>query len=80
MLNVTDRDVALTGIYQGRHLLTLTYPIINRSRKLLWLITVSEKNEMFKRLIERDLSIPAGCILQENTMVLADKDAAGNLK
>jgi len=80
VLNVTDRDVAPTGIYQGRHRLTLTYPIINRSRKILWLITGSEKNEMLKRLIERDLSIPAGYISQENAIVLADKDAAENYK
>jgi 6-phosphogluconolactonase len=80
VLNVTDKDVALTGIYQGRRRLTLTYPIINRSRKVLWLITGSEKNEMFKRLIQRDLSIPAGSISQENAIVLADIDATGNLK
>ena len=36
VLDVTDRDVALTGIYQGRQRLTLTYPIINRARKILW--------------------------------------------
>jgi 6-phosphogluconolactonase len=80
VLNVTDRDVAPTGIYQGRLRLTLTYPIINRARKILWLITGSEKTEMLKRLIERDISIPAGYISQENALVLADKNATGNLK
>jgi hypothetical protein len=34
---------------------------------------------MLRRLIEGDLSIPAGHISQENAIVLADKDAAGNL-
>ena len=76
VLDLTDRDVALTGIYQGRQRLTLTYPIINRARKILWLITGSEKSEMLKRLLESDLSIPAGRVSQENAMVLADKDAA----
>ena len=76
VLDVTDRDVASTGIYQGRRRLTLTYPIINRARKILWLITGSEKKEMLKRLLEKDLSIPAGHISQEQAMVLADKDAA----
>jgi 6-phosphogluconolactonase len=32
LLNVKDADVALAGIYQGRRRMTLTYPIINRSR------------------------------------------------
>ena len=76
VLDVTDRDVALTGIYQGRHRLTLTYSVINRARKILWLITGGEKNEMLQRLLESDFSIPAGRISQEHAMVLADKDAA----
>jgi 6-phosphogluconolactonase len=76
VLDITDQDVALTVIYHGRQRLTLTYPIINRARKILWLITGSEKNEMFQRLIDSDLSIPAGRISQEHAMVLADKDAA----
>jgi 6-phosphogluconolactonase len=76
VLDVTNRDVALTGIYQGRQRLTLTYPLINRARKLLWLVTGSEKSEMLKRLLDSDLSIPASRISQENALVLADKDAA----
>jgi 6-phosphogluconolactonase len=76
VLDVTTRDVALAGIYQGRQRLTLTFPIINRARKLLWLVTGSEKSEMLKRLLDSDLSIPAGRISQENAMVLADRDAA----
>ena len=39
VLEVTDRDVALTGIYQGRRRMTLTYPIIDRARQILWLVT-----------------------------------------
>ena len=75
VLNVTDRDVAVTGIYQGRHRLTLTYPVINRARKILWLVTGSEKSEMLQRLLHSDLSIPAGHVSHKNAMVLADKDA-----
>jgi 6-phosphogluconolactonase len=76
---VTDRDVAPTGIYQGRRRLTLTYPLINRARKILWLITGAEKREMLQRLLDNDLSIPAGRISQENAIVLADKEAAEKL-
>jgi 6-phosphogluconolactonase len=75
-LDVTDKDVAFTGIYRGRHRLTLTYPVINRARKILWLITGSEKSKMLQHLLDSDLSIPAGRISQEHAMVLADKDAA----
>jgi len=76
VLNVTNRDVAPTGIFQGRQRLTLTYPVINRARKILWLITGSEKSEMLQRLLDGDLTIPAGRISQEHAMILADKDAA----
>ncbi|MBL8799359.1 MAG: 6-phosphogluconolactonase, partial [Planctomycetia bacterium] len=31
VLKVTDADVALTGIYQNRRRMTLTYPLINRA-------------------------------------------------
>lgn len=80
VLCVTDRDVAATGIYQGRQRLTLTYPIINRARKILWVVTGNEKNQMLQRLLEGDCSIPAGRISQEHAMILADKDAATKSK
>ena len=76
VLGVTDKDVSLTGIYQGRRRMTLTYPVINRARKILWMITGNEKSEMLQRLLDSDLSIPASRISQEHAMVLADKDAA----
>ena len=80
VLDVTDKDVAHTGIYQGRQRLTLTYPIINRARKILWLVTGSEKSEMLQRLLDGDGSIPAGRISQEHALILADKDAATKSK
>ena len=43
VLKVAEADVALTGLYQGRRRMTLTYPILNRSRCILWLVTGSEK-------------------------------------
>src|SRR5277367_3356353 len=46
VLEVTDTDVALTGIYQKRRRMTLTYPMLNRSRKILWVVTGAEKVEM----------------------------------
>ena len=78
VLNVTDRDVALTGEYQGRHRMTLTYPIINRSRHILWLMTGPEKVDMLRRLREADTSIPAGRVNQQNALILADRAAAGS--
>ncbi len=39
VLDITDADVGLTGVYMGRRRMTLTYPVINRSRRILWLMT-----------------------------------------
>ncbi len=34
VLDVTDEDVGLTGVYRGRCRMTLTYPVFNRSRRV----------------------------------------------
>jgi 6-phosphogluconolactonase len=75
VLEVTDADVALTGPYQGRRRMTLTYPMLNRSRRVLWLVTGGEKAEMLSRLLAGDRSIPAGRIDQHQAVVLADHEA-----
>ena len=49
VLNVTDSDVALTGVYQGRRRMTLTYPILNRARRVLWLVTGNDKVDALAR-------------------------------
>ena len=77
VLAVTDRDVALTGIYQGRCRMTLTYPAINRARRILWLVTGTEKAGMLARLQQGDLSIPAGRISRDHAVIFADRAAAG---
>lgn len=77
VLNVTDADVALTGVYQGRRRMTLTYPIINRALRVLWLVTGNDKAAMVRRLTGGDTSIPAGRVNKDHALVLADRAAAG---
>ena len=79
VLNVLDVDVATTGVYQKRRRMTLTYPIINRARKILWLVTGAEKACPLVQLRNADPSIPAGRVRQEQALVLADQVAAANL-
>ncbi len=74
---MTDKDVALTGVYQGRRRMTLTYPVLNRARRILWVVTGGEKIEMLRRLREGDKSIPAGRVSRGQALVLADRAAAG---
>jgi len=79
VLNITNADVGLTGVYMGRRRMTLTYPVLNRSRRILWLMTGSEKVAMLPRLLEGDVAIPAGRVSRDQAVVLADKAAAGKL-
>jgi 6-phosphogluconolactonase len=79
VLSVTDADVAVTGFYQGRRRMTLTYPILNRARRILWLVTGKEKTGMLERLYKGDLTIPSGRISREQAVIVADRAAAGDL-
>jgi 6-phosphogluconolactonase len=77
VLNVTDVDVALTGVYQDRRRMTLTYPMLNRARRILWLVTGNDKVDALARLSDGDVTIPAGRIRRDHALVLADHAAAG---
>jgi 6-phosphogluconolactonase len=77
VLDVGDADVALTAPYQGHRRMTLTYPLLNRARRILWLATGSEKRAMVARLRAADASIPAGRIEQAHALLLCDRAALG---
>ena len=77
VLDVVDRDVALTGVYLGRVRMTLTYPMLNRARRILWLVTGAEKTAMLARLNAGDRNIPAGRVESDRAVILADAAAVG---
>jgi 6-phosphogluconolactonase len=80
VLEIADRDVGITGVYQGRRRMTLTFPAINRARKVLWVVTGEEKTGMLVRLRNGDSSIPAGRIQRDRALVLADRAAAEEMR
>src|SRR5262245_25545608 len=80
VLEVDDADVSLAGPYQGRRRMTLTYPTLNRARRVLWVVTGEEKAAMLVRLRDEDRSIPAGRVRREQALVLADRAAAVRLE
>jgi 6-phosphogluconolactonase len=77
VLEVTDRDVALTGPYQGRARMTVTYPVIDRAYALLWIVTGADKADALRRVRARDRSIPAGRVAPDRALILADAAASG---
>jgi 6-phosphogluconolactonase len=76
VLDVVDRAVALTGVYQGRRRMTLTFPTLERARAVLWLVAGAEKRDALARLLAGDASIPAGRVDVDDALVLADEAAA----
>jgi 6-phosphogluconolactonase len=75
-LDVLDDEVALTGPYQGRRRMTLTFPVLDRARRVLWVVTGSEKAAMLERLQAGDRTIPAGRVQQERAIVISDRAPA----
>lgn len=73
VLDVTDRDVAITGgEYQGTRRMTLTYPPLDRARQVLFLVTGEDKREALAELEAGDQSIPAGRVSNSNTVLVTD--------
>lgn len=77
VLELRDRDVAVTGSYQGRRRMTLTYPTLGRARKILWVVTGADKVDALARLRARDISIPAARVDADDALIVADRAAAG---
>jgi len=76
VLEVMDRGVAITGVYQGRNRMTLTYPTLNAARQILWLVTGEDKIDALRRLRAADASIPGGRVIATSALIIADNAAA----
>lgn len=77
ILDVDDVDVALTGEYQGRRRMSLTWPVLDRAKELLWVIGGGSKREAVRQFLANDPSIPATLPTQARATVLLDADASG---
>jgi 6-phosphogluconolactonase len=77
VLDVTDRRVAVTETeYEGHRRMTLTYPVLDEARQIVWLVTGSDKQDALAKLLAGDSSIPAGRVENLNMVVVADEAAA----
>jgi 6-phosphogluconolactonase/glucosamine-6-phosphate isomerase/deaminase len=75
VLGVRDRDVALTGEYQGLRRMTLTYPALSRARARLWLVTGAAKHDALRDLLAGVGDTPALSVARGDTIVIADAGA-----
>ena len=76
-IEVRDADVAVTGPYQGHRRMTLTFPALDRARRILWLVTGAEKRDVLARLLAGDRSLPAARVASDHARLLADSAAMG---
>jgi 6-phosphogluconolactonase len=75
VLDMTDHLVAITGKYQGRQRMTLTYRALACADQILWLVTGDDKKAPLAKLLAGDQSIPAGRVKAAHSLVLADAAA-----
>lgn len=75
VLDVTERDVAVTAPYEGRRRMTLTFPGLTRARSAVWLVTGSDKRTAVRALLAGDRSIPGGRVPVEDQILVADAAA-----
>jgi len=68
-------DVALTASYRGHRRMTLTYPVLDRARRIVWLVTGAAKRDALARLVAGDTTIPAGRVARQRAMVVCDAGA-----
>jgi 6-phosphogluconolactonase len=76
VLEVDSGNVAVAGPYQGRRRMTLTYPVLDRARHILWVVTGADKARMLECLRRQDHRIPAGRVSQVRAEALVDRAAA----
>lgn len=75
-LKVKDRAVALTGEHHGYSRMTLTLPIINRARSIIWFVTGADKAGVLADLYAGGAPFPAGRVARVRAVVVADSAAA----
>ena len=59
--------------------LSLTYPVLNAAECVAFLASGEGKRDMLRRVVERDETLPAARVRVAETVVLADRAAAGEL-
>lgn len=77
VLDVADVDVAVTGTYRGLRRMTLTFPIIDRARAILWLVGGEGKTRALQALLAGDARVPAGRIRQDCALLLTERRTLG---
>jgi 6-phosphogluconolactonase len=79
VLDVVDREVALSGEYAGHRRMTLTIPMVRRARSVVLLAVGREKAEAAARLVAGDPSSVAARVVGPTSVLVVDEAAAQRL-
>jgi 6-phosphogluconolactonase/glucosamine-6-phosphate isomerase/deaminase len=74
VIEVADRDVAVVGPYRDRVRMTVTLPVVNRARTVLWLVSGAAKVPALTQLLNGG-DIPACRVDQTRSLLVADAAA-----
>lgn len=71
-LAVTGRFVAVTDRHAGFRRLTLTYPVLDAARLVVWFVVGAGKQPVVRQLVAGDTAIPAGRVAGDRAVLVTD--------
>lgn len=75
-LQETRRMVAVSRSYDRHRRLTLTLPVLNRARTVVWFAVGAARRAVLTRLLQGDPEIPASHVRRDRAICFADREAA----
>lgn len=80
ILEVRDRPVAATGVYQGYRRMTLTYPVLDAARYVVIVAAGAEKARSVAAVLDGQAWAPAARLGSADVRLIVDADAAAGRK
>jgi 6-phosphogluconolactonase/glucosamine-6-phosphate isomerase/deaminase len=66
--------VGVSRVYQGHRRLTLTLPVLNSARSIVWFAVGPERRDILERLRRGDPGIAASHVQRDRSVVFTDQD------
>jgi 6-phosphogluconolactonase/glucosamine-6-phosphate isomerase/deaminase len=80
LLEETRASVAVTPEpHAGRRRMTLTLPVLDRARLVVFVVTGADKRAALARLLRRDPTLVASRVRPERAVIVADLEAARSI-